>query len=84
MNPNNERRVFEVIVNTSSEELTSQYFLVTPQGNLSIVVCKGAIAPNFLDPVFIFNGFKRGKKYRGNTLRVLFQTSVIINFTRIY
>ncbi|CAK8680378.1 unnamed protein product [Clavelina lepadiformis] len=31
MDPNNERRVFEVIVRSSSEESTSQYFLITPK-----------------------------------------------------
>ena len=31
MDPHNERRVFEVIVNSSAEEATSQYFLITPK-----------------------------------------------------
>jgi len=31
MDPHNERRVFEVIVNSSAEEGTSQYFLITPK-----------------------------------------------------
>ena len=33
MDPHNERRVFEVIVNSSAEESTSQYFLITPKVN---------------------------------------------------
>jgi len=31
MDPHNERRVFDVIVNSSSEQDVSQYFLITPK-----------------------------------------------------
>ena len=40
MDPNNERRVFEVIVNTSSDENTSQYFLITPKVNCDDVLAR--------------------------------------------
>ena len=34
MDPNNERRVFELVVKTACKENTSQYFLITPKVRL--------------------------------------------------
>ena len=40
MDPNNERRVFELVVKTACKENTSQYFLITPKvGLTAIALC---------------------------------------------
>ena len=37
MDPNNERRVFELVVKTACKENTSQYFLITPKVRLTAI-----------------------------------------------
>lgn len=39
MDPNNERRVFELVVQTACKENTSQYFLITPKVLQEFISC---------------------------------------------
>lgn len=53
MDPNNERRVFELVVKTACKENTSQYFLITPKVRLYLPRFSESKAWDFLRCVLL-------------------------------
>ena len=63
MDPNNERRVFELVVKTACKENTSQYFLITPKVRLYLPPFSESKAWDFLLSFLSWLGFHKTSQH---------------------